>query len=103
MLGTVTFYFGATGGLSVESRSLLRMVADQMAATAQQARLIDDLRRLNSALSDSNAELEWQYAELLEARRLQDEFLADLSIDLRAPLAELVGYISKIQAETRVP
>ncbi len=98
VLGTVTFYFGATGGLSVESRSLLRMVADQMAATAQKARLIDDLRRANSALSDSNAELERQYAELLEARRLQDEFLADLSIDLRAPLAELVGYISKIQA-----
>jgi len=98
VLGTVTFYFGAAGGLSVESRSLLRMVADQMAATAQKARLIDDLRRANSALSDSNAELERQYAELLEARRLQDEFLANLSTDLRAPLAELVGYISKVQA-----
>jgi signal transduction histidine kinase len=94
VLGTVTFYFGAAGGLSAESRSLLRMVADQMAATAQKARLIDDLRRTNSALSDSNAELERQYAELLEARRLQDEFLANLSTDLRAPLAELVGYIS---------
>ncbi len=98
VLGTVTFYFGAAGGLSAESRSLLRMVADQMAATAQKARLIDDLRRANSALSDSNAELERQYAELLEARRLQDGFLADLSTDLRAPLAELVGYISRIQA-----
>ena len=98
VLGTVTFYFGAAGGLSAESRSLLRMVADQMAATAQKARLIDDLRRANSALTDTNAELERQYAALLEARRLQDEFLANLSTDLRVPLAELVGYISRIQS-----
>jgi signal transduction histidine kinase len=97
VLGTVTFYFGAAGGLSAESRSLLRMVADQMAATAQKARLIDDLRRANSALTDTNAELERQYAALLEARRLQDEFLANLSTELRTPLAELVGYISRIE------
>jgi signal transduction histidine kinase len=99
VLGTVTFYFGDVGGLSAESRSLLRMVADQMAATAQKARLIDDLRRANSALADTNAELERQYAALLEARRLQDEFLANLSTDLRTPLAELVGYISGIVGE----
>ncbi|MDE3217174.1 MAG: GAF domain-containing sensor histidine kinase, partial [Gemmatimonadota bacterium] len=103
VLGTVTFYFGAAGGLSVESRSLLRMVADQMAATAQKARLIDDLRRANSALTDTNAELERQYAALLEARRLQDEFLANLSTDLRAPLAELVGYISRIESGAAGP
>ncbi|MHB1863286.1 MAG: GAF domain-containing sensor histidine kinase [Gemmatimonadaceae bacterium] len=94
VLGTVTFYFGAAGGLSAETRSLLRMVADQMAATAQKARLIDDLRRTNSVLVDTNAELERQYSAALEARRLQDEFLANISTELRSPLAELVGYIS---------
>ncbi len=103
VLGTVTFYFAAAGGLSVETRSLLRMVADQMAATAQKARLIDDLRRTNSALTDTNTELERQYAALLEARRLQDEFLANLSTELRAPLAELVGYISRIQTGAAGP
>ena len=103
VLGTVTFYFAGAGGLSVETRSLLRMVADQMAATAQKARLIEDLRRANSALTDSNAELERQYAALLEARRLQDEFLANLSTELRAPLAELVGYISRIQTGAAGP
>ncbi len=103
VLGTVTFYFANAGGLSVETRSLLRMVADQMAATAQKARLIDDLRRTNSALTDTNAELERQYAALLEARRLQDEFLANLSTELRAPLAELVGYISRIQTGAAGP
>ncbi len=103
VLGTVTFYFATAGGLSAETRSLLRMVADQMAATAQKARLIDDLRRANSALTDTNTELERQYSELLEARRLQDEFLANLSTELRAPLAELVGYISSIQAGAAGP
>ncbi|HEY5218357.1 MAG TPA: HAMP domain-containing sensor histidine kinase, partial [Gemmatimonadaceae bacterium] len=98
VLGAVTFYFAAAGGLSAETRSLLRMVADQMAATAQKARLIDDLRRTNSALTDSNAELEQQYTVLLEARRLQDEFLANVSTDLRAPLADLVDYISRVEA-----
>ncbi|MGH7689129.1 MAG: GAF domain-containing protein, partial [Gemmatimonadaceae bacterium] len=103
ILGTVTFYFASAGGLSVETRSLLRMVADQMAATAQKARLIDNLRRANSALTDTNAELERQYAALLEARRLQDEFLANLSTALRTPLAELVGYISRIQTGAAGP
>jgi signal transduction histidine kinase len=97
VLGTVTFYFSGTGGLSGETRSLLRMVADQMAATAQKARLIDNLRRSNSALTDTNAELERQYAALLEARRSQDEFLGNVSTDLRAPLAEVIGYISTLQ------
>jgi signal transduction histidine kinase len=99
VLGTVTFYFGGAGGLSAETRSLLRMVADQMAATAQKARLIEELRKANSALTDSNAELERQYAALLEARRLQDEFLANVSTDLRAPLAEVIGYISLLQRD----
>ncbi|HVZ77054.1 MAG TPA: GAF domain-containing sensor histidine kinase [Gemmatimonadaceae bacterium] len=96
VLGTVTFYFGNVGGLSVETRSLLRMVADQMAATAQKARLIDDLRRANSALTDTNAELERQYAALVEARRLQDGFLANVTTELRAPLAEGIAYISTV-------
>jgi signal transduction histidine kinase len=103
VLGTVTFYFATVGGLSAETRSLLRMVADQMAATAQKARLIDDLKRANSALTDTNAELESQYAALLEARSLQDEFLANLSTELRSPLAELVDYISGIQVEDASP
>jgi signal transduction histidine kinase len=99
VLGTVTFYFCGAGGLSAETRSLLRMVADQMAATAQKARLIEELRKANSALTDSNEELERQYAALLEARRLQDEFLTNVSTDLRAPLAEVIGYISLLQRD----
>jgi signal transduction histidine kinase len=97
VLGTVAFYFAEAGGASVEMRQLLRMVADQMAATAEKARLIDDLRRANGALQDSNAELERQFVALLEARRLKDEFLANISHELRTPLTAVIGYISLMQ------
>jgi signal transduction histidine kinase len=95
--GAVTFYFAGGGLVSADTRQLLRMVADQMAATADKARLIDELRRTNTALAESNAALERQNAELLEARRIKDEFLANISHELRTPLTAVIGYISIMQ------
>src|SRR3954462_8320722 len=97
VLGAVAFYFEAAGAISAETRSLLRMVADQMAATAQKARLIEDLRRANGALLETNAELERQYVALLDARRVKDEFLANISHELRTPLTAVMGYVSLMQ------
>jgi signal transduction histidine kinase len=97
VLGAITFYFAKTGGTTVESRSLMRVVADQMAATAEKARLIDDLSRMNGALQHTNAELERQYVAVLEARRLQDEFLSNVSHELRTPLTAVLGYLSLIE------
>ena len=97
VLGAVAFYFEQAGVISAETRSLLRMVADQMAATAQKARLIDDLRRANGALQETNAELEKQYVALLDARRVKDEFLANISHELRTPLTAVMGYLALME------
>jgi signal transduction histidine kinase len=97
VLGTVTFYFAKPGPFASDSRNLLRVVADQMAATAEKARLIDDLRRANAHLAETNAALERQNAALLEARRIKDEFLANISHELRTPLTAVIGYIALMQ------
>jgi signal transduction histidine kinase len=95
--GAVTFYFAGAGGLSSDARGLLRVVADQMAASAEKAALIEDLSRANEALQRTNAELERQYMAVLEARRLQDEFLANVSHELRTPLTAVMGYIALME------
>ncbi len=97
VMGTVTFYFASPNAVTGETRQLMRLVADQMAATAEKAHLIEDLRRANAALIDSNAELERQYNEALEARRIKDQFLSNISHELRTPLTAVMGYISLMQ------
>jgi signal transduction histidine kinase len=92
--GTVTFYFALPNAVGAEMRHLMRMVADQMAATAEKASLIDDLQHANAALLESNAALAHQYAEALEARHVKDEFLANISHELRTPLTAVMGYLS---------
>jgi signal transduction histidine kinase len=97
VLGAVTFYFAGAGGFTAEQRNLLRIVADQMAATAEKASLIEDLRRTNAALLESKQELEQQYIAVLEARRVKDEFLANVSHELRTPLTAVMGYIALLE------
>ena len=93
LFGAVTFYFADQSHLTRDQRALLRLVADQMAAAAEKAALVDELRRANAALVESNAELERQYVAVLEARRVKDEFLANMSHELRTPLTSVMGYV----------
>ena len=90
ILGAVTFYFAASDALTMESRGLLRVVADQLAASGEKSRFIEDLTR-------ANAELEKQYVAVVEARKLQDEFLSNISHELRTPLTSVLGYLSLIE------
>ena len=103
VLGAVTFYFSGTSQMAPEERGLLQIVADQMAATAEKAAMIDDLRRANGALLESNAQLEQQYVAVMEARRLKDEFLSNISHELRTPLTALLGYAYLLQEELSGP
>ena len=103
VLGTVTFYFADPGGFTPEKRGLLRIVADQMAATAEKAGLMDEMRRTNAALVEANAELERQYVAVVEARRVKDEFLANVSYELRTPLTAVMGYISILSEKISGP
>ncbi|HEX6631511.1 MAG TPA: GAF domain-containing sensor histidine kinase, partial [Gemmatimonadaceae bacterium] len=97
VLGALTFYYADAGAFTDEQRALQRLVADQLAATAEKSGLIDELRRANAALLDANAELERQYAAVLEARRVKDEFLTNISHELRTPLTAVIGYVSLLQ------
>lgn len=93
-IGAVAFYFTDATSLRDEQRSLVRLVADQMAAATDKARRLDALRRANAALADANAELETRAAAWREAeddRRAVETLVLDAMLALTAPVAPLAG------------
>ena len=103
LIGTVTFYYADPGARTTDARNLLRIVADQLAATAEKSTLADEMKRANVALTEANEELERQYAAVVEARKVKDEFLANISHELRTPLTAVMGYVSLLQDELSGP
>ncbi|MEO7084549.1 MAG: GAF domain-containing sensor histidine kinase [Gemmatimonadaceae bacterium] len=97
VLGAVTFYFQSPNLVGSETRHLVRLVADQMAATAEKAQLISSLKQANAELTTTNGELQCQFADVVEARRIKDDFLANISHELRTPLTAVMGYIALMQ------
>jgi GAF domain-containing protein len=62
-LGAIAFYFSDERHVTAEQGELVRVIADQLAATSDKALLIAELRRANAALADAHAALESQARE----------------------------------------
>ena len=103
VIGAVTFYFSSASAPSVETRAILRLVADEMAVAAEKAALAEELRRKSVALREAGEELERQSEAVLEARRVRDEFLANITHELRTPLTSVLGYLAIMQEELSGP
>lgn len=103
VLGVATLYFQEASGVTSEARALLRLVADLLAATADQAARRDELRRVNAALLEATADVEHQYAAVDSARRARDDFLEGVSHDLRTPLEALLANLTQLEQEVSGP
>ncbi|MEX0891501.1 MAG: GAF domain-containing sensor histidine kinase, partial [Gemmatimonadota bacterium] len=96
--GALTFYFRGPRRFDEETRRLVALVADQLAATACRAQLEEDLRAANAALRQSNQELRVRVREAEDAKRLRDEFLGNVTHELRTPLSSIMGYTYLLKA-----
>ena len=85
LVGTLTFGSRRRGRFTLEELAVLQLVADQISIAIERERLM--------------AELQSRNAELAEADRRKDEFLAMLAHELRNPLAPIVNALHVVGLE----
>ena len=91
-VGALSFYFERQHRFGEAEYELLELVANQLAAAAERAQLLEDLQQANAQLQRQNVELAARVEEAEQARRLKEEFLANMSHELRTPLTAIMGY-----------
>jgi signal transduction histidine kinase len=96
--GALSFYFDVPHRFEPEERRLLALIADQLAATAEKARLVQTLRAANEQLTRRNEGLVEEVEAAAETNRLKNEFLANMSHELRTPLTSILGYAYLLSA-----
>ncbi len=87
-VGAIAFYFTDATQVTAEQGALVRLVADQLAATADKSVLIDELRRANAALAEANVEYEAQAALFTARQHSNEEFVETLTSALTSALHE---------------
>lgn len=92
VIGALSFYFEHPHQFHGEELHLLQLLADELAASAQRAHALEEVRRDNSALRREIAVLRARIGEAEESKRLKDEFVANMSHELRTPLNSILGY-----------
>lgn len=78
-IGAIAFYYTDAVPLSDARRALVRLVADQLAATAEKATRVDAFRRANAALAEANDALEREVRLADDAQQAGHRFALGLT------------------------
>ena len=77
---------------AAEDLDLLRTLAGQTAVALKNARLVDDLRRLNVEITQLNKDLTATNERLAILDKTKSDFISIASHELKTPLTQIMGY-----------